>query len=75
MVMRPESVFLRMRRPRPWRNLMMASGRVRWEKGCWPFFWRNSAWACLMGWVGFSKGRRVMMRWERAGPGMSMPVQ
>ncbi len=59
----------------PWRNLIREAGRVYSLNGFPPWSRIHSHLASATGWVGFSKGRRVTMTWERAGPGMSTPVQ
>src|SRR5205807_6758207 len=64
--MMPVSVFVRMRRPTPWRNLRMASGRENSLKESPPRASIASMRASIKGWSGTANGSRVIITLESA---------
>ena len=71
----PVSVLVRMRRPTPWRNFRMASGRENSPKELPPRASIASSRASMSGWSGTANGSRVMMTLLNASPGTSTPCQ
>ena len=71
----PRSLWLRIRRPNPWRNLRIASGSEWSPNGSRPFARSASRRACTSGWPGLWNGSRVITSNVSASPRRSIPSQ